>query len=168
MAKSKVDKSRQEKVKQFKNKQKKMSEQATNQNPNIPQLPPVRSFPTWGPDAEIKVNGRIWEVINNGLSAIQEAQQAAQSVLTENILNGTMKMDFEKLNPETLEYVPMTDEEKEPHMKEFEKAVEMIKNRNKPTEKPDPSPVVEEEKTESVTVEKLETDKDTPEVNESK
>lgn len=156
MAKSKVDKSRKEKVVNFKNKQKQMSEQTnTNQNPNVPQLPPVRSFPVWAPDAEIKVNGRVWEAINNGLSAIQTAQQASQAILTENLLNGTMQMEFEKLDPNTLQYVEMTEEEKKPHRDEFNKAVEMIRKTQQVQAEPQ-TESVSDIKSEPIPVEKLE------------
>ena len=93
-----------------------------------PQMPEVRSVPTWTPDAKIEINGYEWEAIQNALTNVQIGQQAAQSVMTRNIINGVIRMDFEKLNAQSLQYEPMTDEEKAPFLENFAKAVDAIKN----------------------------------------
>lgn len=131
MPESKKNKNRKQQLVKFKQKTKKMNQKDTQ----IPQLPPVQSVPNWAPDAEIVVTGIEWETIQNGLIAVQGAQQAAQAVMSRNIINGVIKMDFEKLNPQTLTYEPMTDEEKAPYLENFAKAVEKVKN---------PQPIVAE------------------------
>ncbi len=81
-----------------------MSEQ--RQSNGIPQMPEVRNVPVWASDAEIVLTGFEWEAIQNALVQVQIAQQAAQSVMSRNIISGVVKMDFEKLNPQTLQYEP--------------------------------------------------------------
>lgn len=98
------------------------------QNVNIPQLPPVRSVPTWTNDAVITLTGYEWEAIQNGLTQVQIAQQAAQAVLSRHIVEGIIKLDFEKLNPQTLQYEQMTDEEKAPYVQNLEATIQQIKN----------------------------------------
>lgn len=108
-------------VNNIKNKTKKMNQQ-------IPQMPPVRQIPVWNPTDKIEITGYEWEAIYNGLVQLQGLQQAAQSVMSRNILNGVIQMDFEKLNAKTLQYEPMTDEEKAPYLKQFKQTVEAVKN----------------------------------------
>lgn len=95
--------------------------------PQIPQMPPVRNIPVWSPQAKIELTGYEWEAIQNGLVQVQVMQQVAQGVMSRHIVNGTIKMDFEKLNAQTLQYEPMTDEEKAPHQEEFAKLIETVK-----------------------------------------
>ena len=111
-------------------------------NQSMPPMPEVRSIPTWAPDAVISVTGTEWEAIQNGLTNIQYAQQAAQSVMSRAIVAGTIKMEFEKLNAKTLEYETMTDEEKAPHVEQLNKAIEAIRK----GEIPVPGVEVEKEK----------------------
>lgn len=120
---SKNRKSHKEKSNNFKNKNKK---HMNNQGPQ--QLPPVRNIPVWPSDAKIELTGFEWEAIQNGLVQVQVMQQAAQAIMSRNIINGVITMDFEKLNPKTLEYEPMTDEEKAPHREELAKLIEGLKN----------------------------------------
>lgn len=122
MPNSKHRKKHKEQNLKFKQKTKEMS--TKNQ---MPQMPEVQSIPTWAPNAEIKVTGAEWEAIQNGLTTIQLAQQAAQAVMSRALVEGTIKMDFEKLDPQTLTYVPMTDEEKAPHAENFQKAIDNVK-----------------------------------------
>lgn len=141
MPKSKVNKAREKKVNNFKNK---IKQQQMNQS-NIPQLPPVRNIPVWASDAKIEITGFEWEAIQNGLVQTQIMQQAAQSVMSRNIVNGVIKMDFEKLNPQTLQYEPMTEEEKAPHIEEFNKLIESVKSAaNAPQANPEPMIVTPE------------------------
>lgn len=123
MAKSRNNKTHKERLNKFKTKRKQMSEQQS-----VPQFPAVRAVPTWDPNAQFMVPGYLWESIQNGLVAVQQAQQAAQAVMSHHIVNGTIKMDFEKLvNPNTGEYGPMTDEEKAEHVKAFDESIERVK-----------------------------------------
>lgn len=121
MPESKHRKKHKQQLSKFKTKQQKMSQQLP------PQMPEVRNVPVWASDAKIEISGFEWEAIQNGLVQVQIMQQAAQAVMTRNIVNGTIKMDFEKLNPKTLQYEPMTDEEKAPHQAQFAKIIETIK-----------------------------------------
>lgn len=123
MPKSKNRPEQKAKAANFKTKNKK---QMTEMN-NAQQLPPVRSIPVWGPDSKIEISGYEWEAIQNGLGAVQIAQQAGQAVMSRNMLTGVITMDFEKLNPQTLEYGPMTDEEKAPYLENFQKAIQKVK-----------------------------------------
>ena len=122
MATSKHRKNHKEKLQTFKQKSKTMSTEK-----QIPQMPEIQSIPTWAGDSKIEVTGKEWEAIQNGLTSIQYAQQAAQAVMSRAIVEGVIKMDFEKLNPQTMQYEPMTDEEKAPHLENFNTAIEKIK-----------------------------------------
>lgn len=138
MATSRNRKDHKEKSKQFKQKTKAMKNQ-------VPNMPEVQSIPTWSADAKIEVTGSEWEALQNGLTQIQLAQQAAQAVMTRAIINGVIKMDFEKLNPQTLQYEPMSDEEKATHVENFNKAIENVK-KAAAGEVPEPTVVEEEPK----------------------
>jgi hypothetical protein len=109
----------------IKNRNKQMSEQT--QAPNAVTLPPVRSIPEWRPTDVINITGFEMEALQNGISAVAEAQQAMQSILSRNIVEGTIKMNFEKLDAKTLQYGPMSDEEKAPYLESFEKTIATIK-----------------------------------------
>lgn len=121
MPQSKNRKQHKQKLKQFKQNNKHMQKQ------QVPQMPPVRSIPVWPSDAKIELTGYEWEGIQNSLANLQIAQQVAQSVMSRNILNGTITMDFEKLNSESLQYEPMTEEEKVSHVEAFKASVEAFK-----------------------------------------
>ena len=125
MSKSKHRKKHLTQLLKFKTKQKQMSEQ--KQSNGIPQMPEVRNVPVWASDAEIVLTGFEWEAIQNALVQVQIAQQAAQSVMSRNIISGVVKMDFEKLNPQTLQYEPMADADKKQHQEAFAKMIEGIK-----------------------------------------
>lgn len=112
--KTKHRKNHKTKVNNYKNKIKQMTE-----NSNVPQMPPVRNIPVWDKNATIKIKGFEWEVIFNTIQSLQVLQQAASSVMSRNIIEGVIEMDFEKLDPTTLKYVEMTQEEKDPYVKEF-------------------------------------------------
>lgn len=120
MATSRNRKNHKSKLESFKQKSKTMQKQ-------VPNMPEVQSIPTWSADAKIEVTGAEWEAIQNGLTQIQLAQQAAQAVMTRALVDGVIKMDFEKLNPQTLQYEPMSDEEKASHVENFNKAIENVK-----------------------------------------
>lgn len=135
MPKSKSNQDHKTRVTNFKNKiqkmkkeQGKINEQLKNmENGQGPeQMPPIQNVPTWNKDADINVKGYEWELIYNGVVQLQSIAQAAQSVMSNNITNGTIKMDFRKLDPETLTYVAMSDEEKAPYQKEFADIIEKV------------------------------------------
>lgn len=126
MPTSKNRKTHKQKLNNFKNKtRQKMNEQ---QNAMNQQLPPVRSIPTWDNNAEIKITGYEWEALQNGITQMQGTMQAAQAIMSRHIINGTIGMEFEKLDPKTLQYGEMTAEEKAPYIEDFKRAIEAIKN----------------------------------------
>lgn len=97
---------------------------AQTPQPQIPPMPELRVVPRWAPDAKISITGIEWEAIQNGLANIQIALQASQAVMTRNIVEGTILVDIEKLNPQNLQYEQMTDEEKAPHLEQLRKQIE--------------------------------------------
>src|ERR1700753_3291252 len=117
MPSSKHRKNHQQKLNKYKHKHMEQN-QSTNQ-PLPQQLPSHRSVPVWDPQVDIHIKGYEWEVIYNFIGSSQVAAQAAQGVMSRNIVNGTIKMEFEKLDPQKLQYVEMTDEEKAPLRKQF-------------------------------------------------
>lgn len=138
---SKNRKEHKTKVKQSKERQ--MSEQ------NKPfEIPEVRNVPVWANDAIIEMKGFEFEALFNGLMQIQTAQQAVNGIMSRNVLNGTIKMDFEKFDKTKQEYVPMSDEEKAPYVKNFEDAVEAAK---KPQVAETNAPLIQEAPTQFVT-----------------
>lgn len=126
MPKSKNNSSHKTRLEKFKSNQKNMSEQSVQQP--MPQYPPVRTIPVWPADAVITITGQEWEALQNGLSQLQGALQAGQAIMSRHIIQGVIGMEFEKLDPATLTYGPMTAEEKAPYIEDFKRAVEAIKN----------------------------------------
>lgn len=112
-------------VLKFKNKQQNMMK---TENANPMNLPAVRSIPTWDNKAEIVITGYEWEAIQNGLAQVQGALQASQGIMSRHIINGVIGMEFEKLNPTTLQYEKMSEEEKAPYVEDFKAAIAAIKN----------------------------------------
>ena len=141
MTKTRKNKSRKQQLLKFKN-SRKMSE-----NKNLT-MPSIRNVPIWDGNAKFEVYAFEWEAIQNGLVNIQLAQQAAQSVMSRNILNGVVRMDFEKLNPQTLQYEPMDDEEKKEYADQFNETIESFKKANEVVNKPTESIAVPSETTE--------------------
>lgn len=123
MPKSKNRTNHKEKLNQFKTKQRIMNQQ-TGQAPTMPE---IRNVPVWDPQATIEVKGFEWEAIQNGLTGVQMGLQAAQSIMSRNILNGTITMDFEKLNAATMQYELLSDEDAKPHVEQFKAQVEAFK-----------------------------------------
>lgn len=121
MPKSKNRKQHTQKVNQFKNKIKTMNQEQKFE------IPEVRSIPIWDNEATIGMKGFEWEVIFNSLMQLQTAQQAANAIMSRNIVEGVIKLDFEKFDKTTQNYVPMTDEEKVPYVEDFNKRIEAAK-----------------------------------------
>ena len=108
------------------NQKRKMNENRTQQ-PDAQQLPPYRHIPVWDKNAKVEILGYEWEVIYNTVAQMQLLTQATNAVMSRNIVNGVIGMDFEKLDPQTLEYVPMTEEEKAPLKQDFNNTIESLK-----------------------------------------
>jgi hypothetical protein len=139
MPKSKVDKTRKNKLEQFKQNQKRMKEQAKQNQEMNQQIPEVREQPYWSSNDDLIVKGAEFESLYNGINNMMQFMQpvfgAAQSIMQRNIINGTIKVRFEKLQMEKAPdgseyptYVPMSDEEQAPHIDNFNKLVESVKN----------------------------------------
>jgi hypothetical protein len=123
MPKSKNRANHKQKVNNFKTKK----QEQMNQQNAAQAMPPVRTIPTWTPDSTIEIKGFEWEAIQNALGSLNFAMQAAQSVMSRNILNGTITMDFEKLDPATLQYVAMDETEKAEHREQFAQQIAAFK-----------------------------------------
>lgn len=109
------------------------------QGVNGPQFPPVRSYPVWDANSLITLTGREFEIVYNAVNQIVGAYQALQGILSRNILDGVISMDFEKDADGGGNYVPMSDEEKAPHLQEFAKAIESVKNARAAASAPKPT-----------------------------
>lgn len=121
MPQSKNNKTHKERLSKFKNKKQTMSNEQQQNLP--PQIPANRSIPVWDPQTDIIVKGFEWEAIYNFIGSAQVAGQAAQAVMSRNMVAGNISMDFEKLNPATMQYEKMTAEEKAPMAEQFAEAV---------------------------------------------
>ena len=91
-------------------------------------LPEFRNIPVWDANAKIEIFGYEWEVIYNTVAQMQLLGQATNAVMSRNIVNGNISMDFEKLNAESLSYESMSDSDKAPLKADFEKMVVNLRN----------------------------------------
>ena len=91
-----------------------------------PPMPEIRTVPKWDSTAEIVITGLEWELIYNTLLNTQGALQASQAVMSRNIVNGQIKLDFEKLNSKTLQYEEMPEDEKAPLIEDSMKQLSAI------------------------------------------
>lgn len=91
-------------------------------------LPEFRNIPVWDANAKIEIFGYEWEVIYNTVAQMQLLGQATNAVMSRNIVNGNISMDFEKLNAESLAYESMSDSDKAPLKADFEKMVVNLRN----------------------------------------
>lgn len=126
----KVSKSKDHKIRlqKFKTNQKRsMTENKTQ----APQLPPYRHVPVWDKDSKVGILGYEWEVIYNTVAQMQLLAQATNAVMSRNIVNGVIGMDFQKLDPATLDYVEMTPEEKAPLIEDFKNTLDKLKESEK-------------------------------------
>jgi hypothetical protein len=126
MAKSRNRKDHKEKVEKFKDSQnQKLRQMAEIQQPQIPE---VREVPIWSSNQTIEMNGLEFQAIFNYINNVQGAYGAIQSIMNKNIINGNVKLSFEKLNEDKTDYVPMTDDEQKPHIEQFEKMLDAMRN----------------------------------------
>lgn len=151
MAKTKRDKERNQKLINFKNKNKRMAEETkvNMSGQDVPQLPEVREQPYWAATEELVIKGIEFQALYNGVTQITEMMQAmfgaSQAVMQRNLLNGKIRVRFEKLVNKTDEqgnsyqdYELMSDEEQAPHIENFNKLVESIKlQKENPTPQPE-------------------------------
>lgn len=93
---------------------------------NLLQDPNVRQAPVWGGNDLIEVYGAEWEALFNFVNSANLAYASAHSVMNRNLLNGKIKMRFEKVLPDG-STVPMTKDEEKPYQKEFNKLLAQAK-----------------------------------------
>jgi hypothetical protein len=125
MPKSKVDKSRKDKLNNYKKQHKKSLIMQENQL----NLPEVREVPTWAADQKIEVTGKEFELLYNFVTSVGDAHAAAQSIMSRNILNGNIQMSFEKLvktDNGDVSYEKMSPEESAPKQAEYQKLIDSI------------------------------------------
>lgn len=122
MAKSRKDPKRARKLIKYKNKYKRRNMEKTTQ-----QLPPVTQYPVWNANDKIEVNGAEWEAIGQLLQSAESAIAAYHAVMNKNVLNGTIRMKFQKLNEAGTEYVDMAPEEDAKHQAEFQGMLKQAK-----------------------------------------
>jgi len=95
MSKAKTDKSRKEKLDNFKQKQKQknkvMSEQTVDQ---APQFKPFRQVPHWEPDAEIKITGAQFETLKDFFNIFSEPIQTMQDIFSKNLNDGVIQIKY--------------------------------------------------------------------------
>jgi len=139
MSKSKNRSNHKEKVNNFKLKNKAMSTTTQQQESNEP----IRNTPIWKGEDKIEMNGAEFEHIFNYISNVNGAYMAIQSVMNKNIINGTIKMQYEKLNPNTGQYETLTGEDAKPYEDEFDTMVNAVKSQNNGSQ-----PTKQEEKVE--------------------
>jgi hypothetical protein len=147
MPKTKRDASRKDKVNNYKKQHKKELIMSQVQN----NLPETREVPTWNPNELIEVTGTEFEMIYNGITQLQSIFTSAQSIMSRNLLNGRIRMNFEKLvNTENGPiYVPMTEEEQAPRREEYQKLINSILSQQKAAS--EPLPVVDDSMPEELT-----------------
>lgn len=143
MPKSRVNKDRKEKVKDYKTikqiekqilKNNSMAKTPQEIKP-VPEELKVRSVPKWKGNEILDMTGIEFEGLYNG--SIKQSAAFLDSVMQRNIVNGKIHVDFEKLNEDGSDYVEMTEEEQAPFKKEFNQYLENIRNR-KPTQSETP------------------------------
>lgn len=102
-------------------------ESKQTQKNSLLQDPNIRQFPLWNSDTKIEMFGREWEEIFNFINGVQGAYAACSSVMNRGVLDGTIKMRFEKLNANG-QFVPMTPQEEKPYQEEFSQLIKQAKS----------------------------------------
>jgi hypothetical protein len=114
MAKSRKDPKRAQKAVEFKNKHKRRNMEKINEAPKVMQSP------VWQANDTIEVNGAEWQAIADFISQSERAVMAFHAVMNKNVLNGTIKMKFQKLSEAGTEYVDVTPEEDAKYQADFQ------------------------------------------------
>lgn len=128
MSQAKKDKSRKSNLEAYKQKQK-LKNQIMSEN-QVPQPAPIRQVPVWKSSEILEITGLEFEAIYNYINSVQGAYAAMQSVMNRNILSGKVNIDFEKLNDTQSAYVPMSDEEKAPHLAEVQATLDALRKQS--------------------------------------
>ena len=94
----------------------------------------VRTVTTWDENAQIILTGKEYEVVKkeyvNMVNCLNRIGMIIQMTEAKHILNGTVKVGFEKLNPETKQFDPVEGKELEELKKQFDDQMEKIKTVN--------------------------------------
>lgn len=121
MPKSRKDKTRTENVERFKE-----AHTPKQGQPSLLQDPSIRQYPVWSGQETIEMYGAEWEQIFNFINGVQSAYMAVNSVMNRNVLNGKIKMKFDRVNPDGTS-TPLTAEEEKPYQDEFAKILAQAK-----------------------------------------
>lgn len=97
-----------------------------------PQLPEVRQIPIWSSNETIEMNGLEFQAIYEAMATIQQTAMVLQNIVTRNIMNEKIRLDFEKLDPQTNTYVEMTQEEKAPHAEQVRLILNELREKANP------------------------------------
>lgn len=145
MPKSRVNKDRKEKVKDYKTikqiekqilKNNSMAETPQDNAPQgVPEQLKVRSVPKWKGNEILEITGIEFEGLYNG--SIKQSAAFLDSVMNRNVVNGKIHVDFEKINEDGTDYEEMTEEEQAPFKKEFNQWLDSIRN-HKPNQSETP------------------------------
>lgn len=130
MSKAKTDPNRKGKLENFKQSQK--SKTQSMSEVNQPQLPEVRQIPVWSSKETIEMNGVEFQAIYEAMATIQQTAMVLQNIVTRNIMNEKIRLDFEKLDPSTNSYVQMTEEEKAPHAEQVRLILNELREKANP------------------------------------
>lgn len=102
-----------------------------SEKPQI-KVPEVRQVPVWNASETIEMNGLEFQAIYEALASMQQAAMVMQTIISKNIMNEKIRLDFEKYDPETNSYVQMTDEEKAPHAEQVKVILESLRKQQEP------------------------------------
>lgn len=125
MSQSRKDPKRAQKLINHKNTIKQNRRKMEKQNQT--QLPPVTQVPVWKSTDVIEVTGQEWQIISDYLSQAERATMAFHAVMNRNVLNGVIKLQFQKLNDEKTQYVAMSEDEQKPYQDEFQTMLKQAK-----------------------------------------
>lgn len=123
---SKTKKEHRKKVEKF---QQNIKSKIRKMEQNTMNLPQVREVPTWNPNQLMTVTGAELEVIYNYISSVSGAFSAAQGIMQRNIMNGNIKVEFDKLvtQPDgSFGYVRMPEEDAAKHREQFNKLLDEL------------------------------------------
>lgn len=112
------NKNRQDNLNKFKSKHKKQMPKELNND--------VRQYPVWDADQVLEVYGAEWDAIFNFVNSVQTAYMACSSVMNRAVLDGKVRLKFEKALPNG-EFAPMTPEEEKPYQEQFAETVRKAK-----------------------------------------
>lgn len=122
MAKSRTNKDRKQNVNNYKSKHKKpMSKKQQELDPS------VKTSPYWAGDANITLFGAEWDAIFNFINSVAPAYAACSSVMNRGVLEGTVKVRFERQDPTTGEVTPLSPEEEVPYQQQFQETIKQAK-----------------------------------------